>query len=118
MTPDVIAILGVGLSLAGLIVGTMLPGLRELRREILSLRERMDQGNEGLRDQIAGLQGRMSKVEIGLVQLEAKMKERMTHLEVEMRQRMSHLEAEVRERIAHIEGVIEGFAKEQKEDAS
>ncbi|MYE23399.1 MAG: hypothetical protein F4Y01_05590 [Gammaproteobacteria bacterium] len=54
MSPDVIAILGVGITLAGLILGTVVPGFRELRREVASLHDRMNRFEAEIRDLTEG----------------------------------------------------------------
>ena len=41
MTPELIGTLGVGVGLATLILATTVPALRELRRDVGDLRERM-----------------------------------------------------------------------------
>ena len=113
MTPDVIAILGVGIALAGLILGTVVPGFRELRT-------RMYRFEGEIREQTTRLETRMSHLETKMQHLEVEMRERMASFEAEMRQQMAHFEAEMRERIARLEGLIEGFVREQrdrKEDA-
>ncbi len=55
MTPELIGIVTVGVALAGLILGFVGPALRELRRDVGDLRERMAR-LEGLFEGFAGRQ--------------------------------------------------------------
>ena len=55
MTPELIGTLGVGVGLATLILATTVPALRELRRDVGDLRERMAR-LEGLFEGFTGRQ--------------------------------------------------------------
>lgn len=55
MTPELIGILGVGVALATLIFAATVPALRELRRDVGDLRERMAR-LEGLFEGFTGRQ--------------------------------------------------------------
>ena len=57
MTPEVIAILGVGTALAGLILGSTLPGFRELRQDVAAVQDRVGRFEAEMRERIAHLEG-------------------------------------------------------------
>ena len=115
MTPDVIAILGVGIALAGLILATVVPGFRELRGEIRSLQDRMNRFEGEIRDRMSRFEERtterLTALETRMTDLERRFEKCMANLD----RRFLQLEAEVRERIAHLEGLTEGFIREQRE---
>lgn len=73
MTGEIIAILTVGVALAGLI----LTSVHGLRGEIAGLRGDMQEQIGGLRGEIAALRGEIAEIRSELAQL----RERMAHLE-------------------------------------
>ena len=59
MSPELIAILAVGVALAGIVV----TGQRAARAEINTLRTDLDKGLAGLREEIGSLRERMARLE-------------------------------------------------------
>ena len=69
MSPETIAILAVGVALAGL----MLRGQYSLDRRVDELRRDLDKRLDDLRGDIAGLDARLRSVETGLAELKGQM---------------------------------------------
>ena len=98
METNFIAIVAVGVTLAGLI----LAGQRAIRAELADQRREFGERFTAIERQQTELRERMAH-------LETELRERMAHLETELRERMAHLETELRERMAHLEGLLEGL---------
>lgn len=66
MSPELIAILGVGVALAGILIAgqrTAAADTKDLRKEIAGVRTDMDKGLAGLRDEVGSLRERMARLE-------------------------------------------------------
>ena len=66
MSPELIAILGVGVALAGLLIAGQRAAradTKDLRKEIAGVRTDMDKGLAGVRDDVGSLRERMARLE-------------------------------------------------------
>ena len=102
MTADLIAIIGVGIALAGMIL-YLARALNELRRdvsrEIADLRENQNELRRDVAREIAGLRESQNELRRDVTRDIGSLREQM-HRET----------ADLRERMARLEGLFEGFA--------
>lgn len=97
MSGEMIAILAVAITLAGVLV----PGMRGMRRDMQQVDVRLTELAERMSAQETRLTERMAT-------LETKLTERMSSLETRLTKRMSRLETTLTERVARLEGLFEG----------
>ena len=97
MSGEIIAIVTVGLTLAGLLVGLfawlradMIKGEERLRADMIKGEERLESQINGVRGEVHGLRGEINAVRGEVLEIRAEV-------------------SQLRERMAHLEGLLEGI---------